>query len=185
MSDKITPVSVFSGRKIWFSIFGASHAKERGVRFSGIEKGTVIDTEKLKAFMARRSANGSVFSTTRREPDEVIYKSGIKNGAIASGKKTVVAVIENKAQKSADYGKEMTVPRPGHADYVGTVKFGKDYDFRGGGIFSGRMTAPLCILGGIAKQVLEKKGIEVHAFIESVGNVKGKTYFTSRIHKNK
>ena len=176
MSDEIKPVSIFSGSKIWFSIFGASHAKVIGVCFSGIEKGTTIDAEELNFFMKRRAANDSVFSTTRREPDDVIFKSGVKNGAIAYNKKPVIAVIENKVQKSADYGEELTVIRPGHADYVGRIKFGKDYDHRGGGVFSGRMTAPLCILGGIAKQILEKRGIKVHAFIESVGNAKGKTY---------
>lgn len=174
MSDKRMPVSSFSGRKIEFSIFGASHAKDISVCFSGIEKGETFDPENLNAFMRRRAAGNDVFSTTRREPDEIIFEKGVENGKITQDE--VVAVIENKVQRSADYGEEMIVPRPGHADYVGKVKFGKDYDFRGGGIFSGRMTAPLCILGGISKQILEKKGIEIHAFLESVGKVKTKTY---------
>ena len=176
MSYKENPVSFFSGKKIRFSIFGASHAKEIGVCFSGIDKGTTFDAEELNFFMKRRAASDSVFSTTRREPDEVIFKSGVKNGTIVYSKKPVIAVIENKVQKSADYGEELTVIRPGHADYVGKIKFGNEYDHRGGGVFSGRMTAPLCILGGIAKQILKKRGIEVHAFIESAGKVKTKTY---------
>ena len=174
MSENREYISVFRGERLKISVFGASHASKIGVTAEGFNKGETFDKEKLGRFLKRRAPSKNAFSTTRIEPDEVIFKDGEENGVLTGD--TLVAIIENKAQRSADYGEELRIPRPGHADYVGYAKFGKEYDFRGGGIFSGRMTAPLCIAGGIAKQILDKKGIKICAFIESVGKADCKTY---------
>lgn len=170
MSNNV-PVSVFHGDKIKLSVFGTSHGEKIGVTAEGFPVNEKIDFDKLSRFMDRRRAKNNVFSTTRLEPDEVMFESGIKDGLIKDGSFT--ASIKNKVQKSADYGEELKIIRPGHADYTGYVKYGKDFDFKGGGQFSGRMTAPLCIAGGIAKQILEKSGIKIHAFIEEIGKIKG------------
>ena len=174
MSSYRTPFSTYNGEKLKIGVFGASHGKEIGVIVEGLKGGETFDIDELKAFMYRRAAKKGDFSTARTEPDEPVFISGV-NGNKLNGE-TLIAVIENKNQKSSDYGETFRIPRPGHADYTGYVKFGKDFDFRGGGIFSGRLTAPLCVAGGIAKQILEKKGVKIHAFLESVGQVFAKSY---------
>ncbi len=164
--------SVFQGNKLRVEIFGASHASEIGVKVSGFEKNK-FNEQILQDFCDRRKAKNSTYSTKRLEPDSVIFESGYENGLITGDLK---AVIKNTQQRSVDYENTVKKPRPSHADFVAWSKYGDGFDYRGGGKFSGRLTAPMCIAGGIAKQILEEKGIKINAFISSIGQVNGKTY---------
>ncbi len=165
--------SVYNGNKIKVEIFGASHAPEIGVIVDGLGEFS-LNLEKLDGFMQRRRAKKTAYSTKRLEGDKIIFESGI-DGNFLNGQ-TLKAVIKNSEQKSSDYQNTVKIPRPAHADFVAWSKYGDGFDYRGGGKFSGRMTAPMCIVGGICKQILESKGIEIHAFISSIGKVDGKTY---------
>jgi len=159
----------FFGRKIQIEIYGRSHGECIGVNIKGLPNGFEINSEELYAFMERRSPKKSAFSTSRKEPDLPIFTCGVENGAVIGD--TVCAVIYNQNQHSGDYNKLAGIPRPGHADFAAYKKYGTDYDLSGGGEFSGRLTAPLCIAGGIAKQILKKSGIFVGAHIYSVGEI--------------
>lgn len=156
--------------KLNIDIFGGSHEPQIGMTLDGIPAGTPVDTEKLKEFLSRRKSDKYAFSTPRRENDEVVFTEGIVDGKV-TGK--IKAVINNENIRSSDYDFSNT-PRPSHADYVSVVKYGKA--FPGGGPFSGRMTAPLCIAGGIAKQILLSYGIEVLAYISNIGEIDCYTY---------
>ena len=140
-------------------IFGESHAPEIGVEIEGVPKGTVIDGAELQAFLGRRApGNGQGgMSTPRKEPDKVEFESGIE-GDVATGE-MIRAVIRNTNTRPQDYANVQTVPRPGHADYASWLQCGKIPT--GGGKWSGRMTAPLCIAGGIALQMLKRRGVTI------------------------
>ena len=144
-------------------IFGESHAPEIGVEIEGVPKGTVIDLDALQAFLDRRApGNGQGgMSTPRKEPDKVEFEKGVVGG-VATGE-TIRAVIRNTNTRPQDYANVTTVPRPGHADYASWLKCGKIPT--GGGKWSGRMTAPLCIAGGIALQMLAKKGVTISSSV--------------------
>ena len=144
-------------------IFGESHAPEIGVEIEGVPKGTVIDFNALQAFLDRRApGNGQGgLSTPRKEPDKVEFDKGVVGG-VATGE-TIRAVIRNTNTRPQDYANVATVPRPGHADYASWLKCGKIPT--GGGKWSGRMTAPLCIAGGIALQMLAKKGVTISSSV--------------------
>ena len=149
------------GEKIKISIFGKSHSEEIGVTIDGLPKDFKIDEEKLASFMLRRAPGRDKFSTSRKEGDKVIVTSY----------EPLRAVIRNTNKRSGDYDNLKGIPRPSHADFSAYSKYGTDYDMAGGGEFSGRLTAPLCIAGGICKQLLEEKGIYIGAHIASVGNI--------------
>ena len=140
-------------------IFGESHAPEIGVEIEGVPKGTVIDGAELQAFLDRRApGNGQGgMSTPRKEPDKVEFEYGVKDG-LATGE-MIRAVIRNTNTRPQDYANVQTVPRPGHADYASWLQCGKIPT--GGGKWSGRMTAPLCIAGGIALQILKRRGVTI------------------------
>ena len=132
----------------------------------GLPSGFKIDMEKLGAFLARRAPGGK-YSTSRKEPDLPEFIAGLADGYTCGA--PVTAIIRNTNTRSSDYEYMRFIPRPGHADYTAMVKYGQTRDYSGGGQFSGRLTAPLCIAGGIALQLLEEKGISVSAKIESIG----------------
>ncbi len=157
--------SIFDGRKIKVEIFGASHSPEIGARVLGL-KGYSFDRVALQEFLDRRKPKNESYSTPRKEGDEVIFKRGVEEEKIVG---EIEAVIKNSNQHSKDYEKTFLKPRPSHADYVAYQKYGDGFDYRGGGKFSGRLTAPMCIVGGICKQILEEKGIKISAFISSIG----------------
>ena len=119
--------------------------------------------------MLRRAPGRDATSTSRKEPDRPEFLSGIENG-VTTGEE-IKAIIRNTNQHSTDYEKLKYTPRPSHADYGAFVKYKGECDMRGGGPFSGRLTAPLCIGGGIAKQILARRGVEVGAHIYSVGDI--------------
>ena len=162
-------MSVYTGRKLTLSIFGQSHSDSIGVEIDGLPEGIEINEEYIQHFMNRRAPSASPFSTQRKESDKPVFVSGVSDGKTTG--ETVKAVIYNEDRRSKDYSSLVNTPRPGHADYTARVKFGGKEDFRGGGAFSGRMTAPLCIVGAIAKYVLSQKGITVGSHILSVSDV--------------
>lgn len=144
-------------------IFGESHAPEIGVEIEGVPKGTAIDVAGLQAFLDRRApGNGQGgMSTPRKEPDKVEFESGVVNG-VATGE-MIRAVIRNTNTRPQDYANVQTVPRPGHADYASWLQCGQIPT--GGGKWSGRMTAPLCIAGGIALQMLKRRGVTISSSV--------------------
>ena len=158
------------GKNIKLTIFGQSHSKAIGMTLEGIPAGKKIDYEKLFEFMQRRAPGKNAYSTPRKEADAPEFLSGVV-GNITCGT-PITAVIMNTNTRSSDYDILKNIPRPGHADYTGYVKYGEDRDYTGGGHFSGRLTAPLCIAGGIALQLLEDKGIKVYSHIASIGGIK-------------
>ena len=157
------------GRKIKFDIYGASHAPSVGIRISGIPAGEKIDASELSCFMLRRAPGQSEFTSKRCEKDLPVFLSGLTKD-VTDGKEMVID-IENTDVRSSDYDPIKTIPRPGHADYAVRFKASGVADMRGGGRFSGRMTAPLCAAGGVCLQILKHRGIEICAHIASVYTV--------------
>ncbi len=157
------------GTNLTLRIYGGSHDEKIGMVLSGLPKGIEIDFAALEAFMSRRAPGKDAFSTKRREPDKPVFLSGL-DGNITTGE-PIEAVIYNQNQHSSDYSSLVDIPRPSHADYAARMKYGDKVDLRGGGHFSGRLTAPMCIAGGICLQMLEARGILIAAHIASVGNI--------------
>lgn len=157
------------GKTLKISVFGQSHGKAIGVNIDGLPAGESIDLDALNAFMARRKPGKSPLSTSRKEADAPVFLSGLENGVTCGF--PLCAIIENGDQHSSDYDELREKPRPGHADYTAWVKWHGAADMRGGGHFSGRLTAPLCIAGGIAKQILARRGIFVGAHLLEVAGI--------------
>ena len=157
--------SVF-GQNIKVSVFGQSHSEAIGVTIDGLPAGIRISREKLQDFLDRRAPGKSRYTTKRKEPDKAEFLSGLVDGVTCGA--PVTAIIKNTNQHSKDYDQLKDCPRPGHADYTAHIKYKGHEDLRGGGHFSGRLTAPLCIAGGICKQILEEKGIMIHAAITEI-----------------
>ena len=158
------------GEKLKITVFGQSHAPSIGVLIEGLPAGMSIDMDKVNAFMARRAPGKNALSTTRKEADAPRIISGLNEWNQTCGA-PLCAVIENGDTRSKDYSKLRELPRPGHADYTAAVKFGGANDIRGGGQFSGRLTAPICFAGAVALQWLEQKGIAIGAHIASIADV--------------
>ena len=155
------------GSLLKISVFGQSHGKAIGVVVDGLPAGEAIDLEELDRFLDRRRTGKNRLSTARKESDVPVFLSGLENGVTCGA--PLCAVIENSDQHSSDYSELRDKPRPGHADYTAYVKWKGQADMRGGGHFSGRLTAPLCVAGGIAKQILSRRGVYVGAHLWSVG----------------
>lgn len=155
------------GNHIKVSIFGQSHSEAIGVVIDGIPAGHAIDMDVLQQFMHRRAPGQSKYTTSRKEADRPEFLSGLV-GNVTCGA-PICAIIKNTNTRSGDYENIRDIPRPGHADYTAHIKYGGHEDVSGGGHFSGRLTAPLCIAGGIIKQILEKDGIEIKAGIKEIG----------------
>ncbi len=165
-------MSKWVGNRISLELYGTSHGENVGVKCENFPK-IKIDFEKLYAFMSRRRGGQGFGSTPRKESDMPEFVSGVNYGVIEDG--NFEAVIKNSNKKSSDYDELYGKPRPSHADYCDYVKSGT-LDYRGGGRFSARLTAPLCVAGFIAKEFLNEKGVYAHAYVSSVGKVKGKSY---------
>jgi chorismate synthase len=159
------------GNNLKISVYGGSHDEEIGVKASGLPEDETFDLDRLLAFMKRRAPGNARFATARKEPDTPVFVSGVTDGHSLDGSE-FHAVIKNTNAHSSDYKNLSDIPRPSHADYPARVKYGEGVDLRGGGHFSGRLTAPLCIVGGICLQILEKRGIKIAAHIYSVKNCK-------------
>ncbi len=169
------------GSNIKLNIYGGSHDEKIGMTLEGLPAGEIIDLGALGAFMARRAPGNDPYSTARKEPDEPIFLSGL-DGNITNGD-VIEAVIYNKNQRSGDYSSLADTPRPSHADYAAIKKYGSDVDLRGGGHFSGRLTAPMCIAGGICLQILERRGIYIASHIYSIGNISDRPFDPVNISK--
>jgi len=153
------------------SIFGESHGPAIGMTLDGHPAGEGIDLESLQTLLDRRAPGRSPQSTLRKEGDVPEFLSGVKDGKTTGAPLT--AIIRNTNHRSGEYEALQNVPRPGHADYTAHVKYGGHHDHAGGGHFSGRLTAPLCIAGGICLQILARRGITITAEIVSIGDVTG------------
>jgi chorismate synthase len=153
------------------SIFGQSHGAAVGVTIDGVPAGERIDFDALEAFMLRRAPGRFSWATPRKEADVPEFLSGIVNGKTCGA--PITAIIKNTNTRSGDYANILTVPRPGHADFTAHIKYGGHADLSGGGHFSGRLTAALCIAGGICLQILERRGIFIGAQIIGIGEFYG------------
>lgn len=157
------------GEKIKLTVFGESHTEAIGAVIKGVPAGFKIDMDKVLAQMARRAPGKDKTATKRVEKDFPDIKSGILNGVTTGA--PIACVIENTNTKSADYSNLLYTPRPGHSDYTAFVKYGGNNDIRGGGHFSGRLTAPIVFVGAVLRQILEQKGIKIAAHISSIKDV--------------
>lgn len=159
----------FSGAVLRYQIFGGSHEPEIGVEAIGLPAGEPVDPDALDTFLKRRAPGQNAWSTPRKEADTPVFSSGITENLLDG--KRLRAVIRNTNMRSQDYKNTIDIPRPSHADFTAQMKFQGALNMAGGGPFSGRMTAPLCILGGICLQILARRGITVGAHIVQIGTV--------------
>lgn len=157
------------GDKIKLSIFGESHGEAIGCVIDGLPAGIKIDMNALYKDMQRRAPGKDKTATPRLEKDIPHILSGMLDNVTTGA--PLAMVIENTNTKSGDYSNLMTVPRPGHSDYPAYVKYGGNNDIRGGGHFSGRLTAPLVFAGSVAKQILSQMGVTIGAHIKQIGSV--------------
>ncbi|MBR3871032.1 MAG: chorismate synthase [Clostridia bacterium] len=152
------------------SIFGESHGNAIGVTIDGFPAGINFDEEFIKSEMARRAPSSNVFSTSRKEADEFEVLSGVFDGRTTGA--PITAIIRNTNQHSSDYEGLRTNPRPSHADFTAFIRYNNNHDVRGGGHFSGRLTAPLVFAGALCKLALEQYEIHIISHISSVGDIK-------------
>ena len=157
------------GENIRLTLFGQSHSEAVGMTLDGIPAGERLDMDRLTRFLARRAPVGDVYSTARREPDIPEFLCGLTENIFCGA--PVTAIIRNTDARPHDYEAFKNTPRPGHADYTAQMRYGGHNDRAGGGHLSGRLTAPLCIAGGICLQLLEKEGVEIISRIASIGAV--------------
>ena len=157
------------GENLKLTILGTSHGPSIGMTLEGIPAGLPVDLEKLQSFLNRRAPGQSPWSTARKEADVPVFESGIADGMTTG--EPITATIRNTNVRKADYDELKHIPRPGHADFTAWMKYGLDFDMSGGGPFSGRMTAPMCIAGGLCKQWLEKMGIRIGAHIAWIDDI--------------
>ena len=162
------------GERFRFTIFGQSHSPAIGVTMEGIPAGCAIDMDRLYAFLRRRAPGGSPMATARKEADMPLFLSGLVDNVTCGA--PITAIIENTNTRSGDYSNLRDCPRPGHADYPAHVKYGGHQDVAGGGHFSGRLTAPLCIAGGICLQLLDQMDITIAAHIQCIENIRDNAF---------
>ena len=157
------------GENLKLTIFGQSHGAAIGMTLDGIPAGLPVDLEELQAFLNRRAPGQNDYSTPRKEEDRPEFLSGVLNGFTCGA--PIAAIIRNTNTRSGDYANLKDCPRPGHADYTAQIKYGGFQDPAGGGHFSGRLTAPLCVAGGLCKQWLAARGIRVGAHIAAIAGI--------------
>ena len=160
--------------KITFSIFGESHGQAIGVCMDNVPAGESIDLDEIYKFMARRAPKKNGLTTERNEKDMPQIMSGYYNGKTTGT--PLCAIIANNDHHSQDYSALSKLARPGHADYTGALRYRGFNDLRGGGHFSGRLTAPLCFAGAVAQQILRKRGIYIGAHIAEIHGIKDKCF---------
>lgn len=170
------------GKNIHFSIFGESHGEAIGVVIDGLPAGEAVDMQEIQLQMSRRAPGKDSTATPRREADEPHILSGLLNARTTGA--PLAAVIHNTNTRSADYGNLLAMPRPSHADYPGYVRYNGFNDIRGGGHFSGRLTAPLTFAGAVCKQILRRRGISVGSHILCVGDAYDDFLPTARLEND-
>lgn len=156
------------GKELKITLFGESHGEEIGIVLDGVVAGSKIDEEKIKEKLALRRPRGSI-STTRSEADEFRIVSGVFEGKATGA--PICILIPNNNTRSKDYSDFRYIPRPAHADYTAYIKYGGNEDYRGGGHFSGRLTAPLVAAGAILSSLLEEEGIKIGSHIKSIKDI--------------
>lgn len=169
------------GKNIKLSIFGESHGEAIGCVIDGLPSGVKLDMDKIYLQMSRRAPGKDKTATPRLEKDIPHIVSGVLDN-ITTGA-PLAMLIENTNTKSGDYSNLMTVPRPSHSDYPAFVKYNGNNDIRGGGHFSGRLTAPLVFAGAVARQILENKGIAIGAHIAKIGAAEDSMFDKNNIDK--
>ena len=157
------------GKTIQVSTFGASHGYAIGGVVEGLPCGHTINIDELQAFLKRRAPGQNQLQTQRREPDVPIFLAGLVDDMLSGS--PLAFMIRNTSQHSSDYNNLRDIPRPSHADFTARMRYGDTVDMRGGGHFSARLTAPLCVAGGIALQLLREKGITIHGHLQQVGTI--------------
>lgn len=170
------------GNKIKVSIFGESHGNAIGINIDGLPSGLELNLDDIAYEMRRRAPGKSPLSTARSEDDIPEILSGYFNGKTTGT--PLCAIIRNTNTRSKDYSLLKDVMRPGHADYSGNIRYNGFNDYRGGGHFSGRITAPLVFAGAVCKQILKEKGIIVAAHVKSIKNIKDKSFIDSTLDLN-
>ncbi len=162
------------GNNIKISIFGESHGIALGINISGLPSGILLDMEAIEKEMERRAPGRSKIATARKEGDKVEILSGIFEGRTTGA--PLCGIIRNGDTRSQDYSKLKSLMRPGHSDYPAMIRYNGFNDVRGGGHFSGRITAPLVFAGSIARQILKEKGITIGAHIKSINSVEDDSF---------
>ena len=165
------------GENLRIHIFGETHGPAVGVTVEGIPAGEAVDLEELQRFLDRRAPGRNAWSTPRKEADIPEFLSGLREGRTCGTPLT--AILKSANTRSGDYDALRDVPRPGHADYTAWVKYGESRDSRGGGHFSGRLTAPLCVAGGICLQLLAREGITIISRVAAIGGVRDEGELTA------
>lgn len=159
-------MSSFFGQHIQLALFGQSHGQAIGITIDGLPPGIKLDRDFIARQMARRAPGKDAYSTTRREKDEVEILSGVMDDRLTG--QPLCAIIRNHDQRSQDYGDRLDLLRPGHADYTGHVRYHGFEDFRGGGHFSGRLTAPIVFAGALMQQCLADKGVQISGRVKAI-----------------
>ena len=165
------------GENLRVHIFGESHGSAVGVTVEGIPAGEAVDLAELQRFLDRRAPGRNAWSTPRKEADVPEFLSGLREWKTCGTPLT--AILKSANTRSGDYDALRDVPRPGHADYTAWVKYGESRDSRGGGHFSGRLTAPLCVAGGICLQLLAREGITIISRVAAIGGVRDEGELTA------
>lgn len=166
--------STWKGARLALSIFGQSHGTAIGMQLDGLPAGIPFDRKALQAFLARRAPGQNAWSTQRAEDDQPEFLSGLLDERSCGA--PLAALIRNTNTRSGDYAALLDVPRPGHADFTAQMKYGGFQDVAGGGHFSGRLTAPLCIAGGLCLQALASRGIFIGAHIAQLAGVEDQAF---------
>lgn len=171
------------GKKIKLSIFGESHGKAIGINIDGLQPGIELDLNYINKEMDRRAPGNSELATPRKEEDSFQILSGYFNGKTTGT--PLCAIIYNTSHHSTDYEKTKDLMRPSHGDFTGYIKYDGFNDYRGGGHFSGRLTAPLVFAGAICKQILERKGIIIGSHIKSIEKIEDSSFNMIEINDEK
>ncbi len=162
------------GNGVRISVFGESHGEGIGAVIDGLPPGEELDLDEIYLQMSRRAPGRDKAATPRLEKDIPEILSGVLNGRTTGA--PLCAVIRNTNTRSQDYGNLLTCPRPAHADYTGYIRYNGFNDIRGGGHFSGRLTAPIVFAGAVCRQILARRGIRIAAHIASVGNIEDERF---------
>lgn len=170
------------GKNIKCTIFGQSHSDAMGIVIDGLPPGEIVDETRIKEFMDRRAPGRTPWSTPRKEEDIPKIISGVFMGKTCGAPLT--AIIENTNTRGQDYEKIKGIPRPSHADYPAHIRYHGFEDYRGGGHFSGRLTAPLCFAGGLCKEILAKRGIFIGSHIAAIGTIQDQPFDPVHITKD-
>ena len=174
-------MSSFWNNRISISIFGESHGLAIGVTIDNLPPGEYIDMDKIHQFMTRRAPKKDGTTTPRSEKDLPEVLSGVLNNRTTGT--PLSAMIQNTDTRSKDYSNLAKLPRPGHADYTGAMRYQGFNDVRGGGHFSGRLTAPLCFAGAVCGQILERRGIYTGAHIAAIHGIQDDAFSRTRVSK--